>query len=409
MIEHKFCRFCSGNLEEVLNLGELYVSGFVKPGEESYKAPLCISRCSFCGLVQLRDTFDLDFLYKKQYWYSSSLNNSMVSSLKDIVDSVRKLVQLKDGDVVVDIGSSDGTLLSFYPENTVKVGFEPAYNIGRKSESICNYLITDYFSSDLYPSHLSKAKIVTSIAMLYDLPDPNRFTREIKEILDPEGVWVVQLTDLYSMLKLNEFTSFCHEHLEYYKLSDLVRLVNKNGLEVFDLEYNDTNGGSLRLYISFPGVFDIIYNVANALKEEKDYFNSFVDPIKSFHKRILEQREKLLKLLYSIKNEGKNIYALGASTKGSTLCQWFGLDSNIITAIGEVNPDKIGLVTSGTNIPIISENELLDKNPEYVLLIIWQFRDSIIQKLHKNISDNMKIIVPLPKVGIIDKEGIMYL
>ena len=385
--ELKKCRICGKNVKIIYDFGDTYISGFINPGEDSPKAPMRIARCESCDLVQLGDTVDLDFLYKKQYWYASSLNKSMVESLKDVVDKTLAKLKLCPGDVAVDIGCNDGTLLEFYPEEIIRVGYEPAPNMGESAKKVCDYFIGDYFYSSLYPKELQKAKIITSIAMFYDLPDPNKFVRDIKDILADDGIWVIQLTDLTTQLELKEVSSFCHEHLEYYRLIDLINLMNYNGLIVNDLEYNKTNGGSLRIYVSKTSApYPITDAVFDALNFELEYYNESKDVVKDFFSDLTEISRRVVEYLKELKSADIDVYGLGASTKGNTLLQFFGIDNTLIKAIGDVNPDKFGLVTAGTNIPIISEKELLEKNPKFIFLIIWQFRDNILKKLQPYIE-----------------------
>lgn len=209
------CRVCGGNLSVLLyDFGEIPIIGFAHPGEVVPKVSLRVVRCDDCGLVQLGDTFDLDGLYKNHYWYQSGLNVSMVDSLRDVVRSIESKKRLRRGQVVVDIGCNDGTMLGLYSsEEIIKVGFDPAPNLSEKAKLTCDLFINDYFSFTLYPGCYMPAAVVTSIAMFYDLDDPNTFIDEVKTILADDGIWVIQLTDLYSMIRLNEFTSFCPEHL----------------------------------------------------------------------------------------------------------------------------------------------------------------------------------------------------
>jgi hypothetical protein len=400
------CRFCGKGLKEIYNFGEIYISGFIKPGEKSLKAPLRVVQCKNCGLVQLGDTVDLDYLYKGQYWYTSSLNSSMVASLKDIVNKTEKKIALQKDDVVVDIGCNDNTLFMFYPKDVIRVGYEPSSNLREEGESMCDYFINDYFSADTYPKELSKAKIVTSIAMFYDLPNPGKFIEDIKTILDDNGIWVIQLTDLYSMAKLNEFGSFCHEHLEFYTLTILDYIMKKKDLRIFDLEYNSTNGGSLRLYVCFKNAkYEQCQSVNKALTDERTYF--YNNTLEQFFQRIESIRVTIKDYLTAVKRSGKEIYGLGASTKGATLCQYFGLDYRIITSIGEVNADKFGLVTTGTQIPIVPEKNILTEPyiNKVIILIIWQFKDTLLPKLSKYLEKGMQILVPLPEPILYTKKG----
>ena len=403
------CRFCNAKTKLIYDFGDMVVSGFIKPGDEIKKSPLTIVSCTECGLVQLGDTPDLDYLYKEHYWYKSALNSSMLVALKDIVDNIEKRIELKYGNIVVDIGANDCSLFTFYTnKNLYKVGFDPAPNLEESANKNSTWFVNDYFTADKYPYANEKAKVVTSIAMFYDLPDPNKFIEDVKSVLDENGIWVIQLTDLTSMIKLNEFTSFCHEHLEFYKLLDLVRMLNKHGLEIFDLEYNNTNGGSLRVYVGYADMHEIDMIVYKTLEDEIAFYDG-KDRLQLMFDKMDNIKTVLVEYMNSIREQGNDIYALGASTKGSTLCQYLGIDNKLITAIGEVNPDKYGLVTSGTNIPIVSEEEMLKKNPKYVFLIIWQFEENILCKLQDHIENGLEVIIPLPTPHITSYQKITQL
>jgi hypothetical protein len=402
------CRYCGGELKTSLNLGMFCPSGFIDKPQEVDLEPLTLATCKKCGLVQLKDSYDLDLLYK-QYWYASSLNKSMVSALKDVVDSALKIKPLEEVKVVVDIGANDNTLLSMFPfGSAVTIAFEPSKNIAKVGKSKSTFFVNDYFSKERYPIS-TKADLVFSIAMFYDLPDVRKFVQDIKNILDEKGIWVIQLTDLYSMLKINDITNICLEHLEYYTLSVLTKIMTENDLSIFDVEYNKVNGGSLRAYVCHKGYKQVNDNVINSVYEEIDYMESFYDPLDDLVLRVENSKDKIRNLLNTLRKLDKKVYGLGASTKGATLLQYFNITNRDLVSIGEVNKDKFGLITSGTEIPIISEEELLKLNPEFIFLIIWQFRENILEKLKPYIDKGMNVIIPLPEAQLITKKGEFYL
>ncbi len=405
------CRNCgSTELKTVLDLGEIYPSDFVENQDNLVKAPLALVKCNSCYLVQLKHTVELDSMYKTKYWYLSSLNSSMLRDLKDIILGLENYINLIDGDTIIDTGCNDGSLFTFYTNsNLVKIGFDPApCIITDRAKNHCTHFINDYFPSNLIPISDNSVKAITSIAMLYDLPDPNSFVSEIKRILTEDGVWISQFTDLLSMFRLNEITHVCHEHLEYYTLNIIYNIFKNNGLSIFRVEYNSVNGGSVRIYAD-KGYREVESNVQKYLKEETDYFNSYNGSFENFEFRLNNIKIELLSLLTSLKQEGKTIYGLGASTKGNTLLQWLGVDSSLLNSIGEVHKDKFGLKTIGTNIPIVSEQDILDTHPEYIFLIIWQFEENIIKKLFWYLSNGTKIISPLPVPHIITNKEVCLL
>ncbi len=392
------CRVCDGSLVDLIDFGEIYPSGFVKSQEDLTKAPLVLTQCDRCALVQLKHTVNLDLMYKKQYWYSSALNKSMVSSLENVADgAIARSPELEEGDLIIDIGCNDGTLFKFFPDKCFKLGFDPAPNFVDDATENCDQFINDYYSSDLLPigTH-GQAKIITSIAMFYDLPRPEEFICDIVQALAPGGTWVIQFTDLLSMLQLNAFDNICHEHLEYYKLVDLMQMFDGHGLDIFDLEYNDVNGGSLRVYVSQTGARNVEPVVEQMFNYEKVYFESSKNPIAAFQKRLKITEIALKNFLVQSKADGKRTFALGASTKGNTLLQVWGLTKYDLPYALEVNEDKFGLRTVGSDIPIISESTGLALKPDQLLLLPWHFADSIKKNLKPFFIDGGMLITPLP-------------
>ena len=395
------CRVCEGNLVDLLDFGEIYPSGFVESQEDLTKAPLVLTQCDACSLVQLKHTMNLDLMYKKQYWYSSALNTSMVSSLKNVADAALERQPLYEGDIVMDIGCNDGTLFTFFPDDCYKIGFDPAQNFKEVAEERCDTFINDYYNSDLLPigTH-GKVKIITSIAMFYDLPDPHEFIMHIVQAIASDGIWVIQLTDLLSMLQLNAFDNICHEHLEYYRLIDLMSMLAPHNLEIFDLEYNNVNGGSLRVYVAprhsrLPeSVVEEMYNY------EKMFFESSKNHIVAFQKRLKIAEIALKNFLAQSQEAGKSTFILGASTKGNTLLQVWNLTKDDLPWALEVNEDKYGLRTIGSDIPIISESTGLALKPDQLLLLPWHFANTIKENLKPFFMDGGMLITPLPHFAI---------
>jgi NDP-4-keto-2,6-dideoxyhexose 3-C-methyltransferase len=405
VIREHHCRVCNGDLETVLDLGEIYLSGFVRMQEEGQKAPLALSRCNNCGLVQLRDSVDLDNMYR-QYWYSSSLNKSMVGSLKDVVTHIESLISFDNEDVVVDIGCNDGTLLNLYSKSDLcKVGFDPALNLPKPYNC---YFINDYFRAKDFTNicGVQKAKVVTAIAMYYDLPNPVEFTKEVASILKDDGIFVIQFTDLLSMFKATAFDNICHEHLEYYRLKDVLGILDQAGLEAINVGYNSVNGGSLRLVAGKKGAYDPSYSVQKFTQAEEDFFSIY--GFEEFNKAIEIVKGQIENFFEYCAKKGSKVYLLGASTKGNTLLQLCGLTNKQVPYAAEVNKDKFGLRTVGSDISIIPEDEAFNSSnkPDYFLVPVWHFSDSLLnkEKVKKFILDGGKMVFPLPVFHIIDKE-----
>lgn len=400
--ERSTCRVCDGVLNTVFDLGGIYPSNFINDDEELQKAPLCLSQCNKCNLIQLKHTVELDSMYR-QYWYRSSLNPSMVRDLQDVVSNIEQLIELNDKDVVIDIGANDGTMLSMYQnKNLVTIGIDPALNLQNRAEKNCSFFINDYFSAEQLKA-FPKAKVITSIAMFYDLEDPHSFVEDIKNSLAEDGIWVVQFTDLLSMLRANAFDNICHEHLEYYALKDLVMLFQHHDLRIFDVSYNTVNGGSIRAYVCHNKSnrpTDI--RVPDFLKEELNYFSDFTNPIASFKLRVEDIKSIVMDYIRDLRINGNRIALMGASTKGNTLLQYFGLDDYYIDHAAEVNEDKFGLKTAGTNIRIISQDDSMWIPPQYYFIPIWHFASNLISRNTEYLEKGGKFIIPMPKPSVIN-------
>ena len=245
--------------------------------------------------------------------------------------------------------------------------------------------------------------------MFYDLEDPHTFVELIKKSLLKDGIWVIQFTDLLSMLRINAVDTVCHEHLEYYSFKVLRGLFEQHGLEVFDVSTNSVNGGSLRMYIGWKDQRHISSTVDALEKEERDYMNSFDDPFKAFAERTQNIKEKIMKFLNEAKAQNKTVFAMGASSKGNTLLQYFDINNKQIPYAAEVNEDKFGKKTVGTNISIISESSALSFNPDYFLVLPWHFIDMLLEIHAKYLKKGGKLVVPMPTPTIYEYyEGVMH-
>ena len=403
------CRVCgSKELIEILSLGEQYVVDFVDNlSNDSNKGPLDLVMCRSCGLLQLKHTFDHDFLYKK-YWYKSSISTTMVAALRDIVKKAEMLIPLDENDIVIDIGSNDGTLLEQYDKNNIiKVGFEPS-NLGTLVNAKNITVIHDYFTFEQFNKEFmtKKAKIITSIAMFYDLDNPNRFVEDVKNSLDNNGLWIIQMNYLGSMLSNNTFDNISHEHLEYYSFATLNYLLRKHNLEPIDVEINDVNGGSFRVYIKkagakikpFAGSSErieklVLYEKNLGLDKIKTY-NAFADRIKKI-------RTDLLNLLNEKKKEGKKIFIYGASTRGIVILQYAGITKALIDAATDKNKDKWGKYIVGTGIKIIPIARYRREKPDYLFVLPYHFIDEIKEQEKEFINRGGKLIIAIPSIRVI--------
>jgi hypothetical protein len=376
------------------------------------RAPLKLVKCdnsrspNWCGLLQLKHTVPPEEMYSHSYGYRSGVNQTMRTHLKGIVQRVEEIADLKSGDVVLDIGSNDATLLKCYETKGLKkIGIDPTGEQFSEYYADDTELVSDYFTASSYLSASPdrKAKVITSIAMFYDLETPLKFVEDIRQSLDPEGIWVFEQSYMPTMLKLNSFDTICHEHLEYYALKQIDWMLKKNELRIFDVEFNDINGGSFRVYSchSKSAIRSNEKAVESALhSEEKSGLDSTL-PYRAFKERVLHVRDELYRLLSAEKAKGKSIYIYGASTKGNVLLQFCNIDSTLITAAADRNPEKWGRQTPATEIPIISEEEARKAKPDYFLVLPWHFRREFIQRERAFLSRGGRFIFPLPDIEIV--------
>lgn len=413
------CRSCGlATLVPVISLGEQWLaSNFAISADfpaVERPIPLELVRCdpqrdeSACGLVQLRHTVPSDLMYSC-YGYRSGVNETMRKHLQGIARSAEKRVGLGRDDLVVDIGANDGTLLlSYETKGPLYVGFEPSNILPADPVPHLTY-IKDYFSVAALRTHVGnrKAKIITSIAMFYDIEAPNQFVAEVAASLADDGLWLLELSYLPSMLQNGSFDTICHEHLEYYSLSTLERLIARHGLQIADAELNDSNGGSIRVTVCHQGsgwgqhsneVRSRIYRL------KKAEFEARLDteaPYRAFGAMVERIRAELAPLIAKLRSSGKSIYGYGASTKGNVILQYCGVGPTHVTAIADRNPAKWGTRTLGTNIPIVSEDEMRQAKPDFLLVLPWHFMSEFRAREEVFCARGGKFIVPVPKVEIV--------
>jgi NDP-4-keto-2,6-dideoxyhexose 3-C-methyltransferase len=408
MITRTTCRVCEGPLQDVFSLGEQYVSNFLSPGEpDGVKAPLDLVLCTQCTLLQLRHTVPADAMYQN-YWYRSGTNQTMRDALADIASIAEQLIDLQIGDTVLDIGCNDGTLLSSYKtKGLIRIGFDPASNLASISKRVATLIIEDFFTAENYaPIDYFKPMIVTSIAMFYDLEDPNKFVSDVKKVMHPDGIWVLQMSYLPAMLEQHDFGNICHEHLEYYSLKSLEYLLDRHDMVVVDVRTNSVNGGSFRVFIQKrDGVAHFNESAYDRLEvmrlQEAEMKLSELKIYNDFAIWATRIRHDVFQFVRDQVSRGKKVVVYGASTKGNTMLQYFNLDHNWITAASERNPDKWGLVTVGTKIPIVSEEEARAMKPDYFLVLPWHFLNEFCIREKKYLQDGGKFIVPLPHFTLI--------
>jgi NDP-4-keto-2,6-dideoxyhexose 3-C-methyltransferase len=403
------CRICgNSDLQLVLDLGvQALASRFPREGEaDPPQAPLILVRCTDCRLVQLLHSVAPGELYTHHYGYMSGTTSTMRKHLAQLTTWVEERLHLKAGDIVVDIGCNDGTLLKSYSTNRLRrVGIDPIAGKFRSQYPPDIQLHEGFFSAATYRTLCGgeKAKVVTSIAMFYDLESPMEFVRAVESVLAPDGIWVLEQSYLPTMLATNSFDTVCHEHLEYYSLQQIEWLAEACGLRVFDVELNACNGGSLRLAVCRKDASHPTREKHVGLlrgREEKMALGTRA-PYDAFQRRIEKVRDDLVTFIATEQSVGRTFYLYGASTKGNTLLQYCKLDSSKIVAAAERNPEKWGCRTPLTGIPILSESECRAAKPDYFLVLPWHFRDEFVQREAEFLKSGGKLVFPLPQFEIV--------
>lgn len=413
------CRLCGGKeLIPVVTLGPLYISDFPRRTQAKH-APVEMSvvQCRDCELVQLEYTAPRDWMYR-DYYYRSGLNESMVKALQDVKDSAMQWTWVDPKkDTVIDIGANDGTLLKMWKGQAAnRIAFEPALNLGKELAQNCEMMVPDFFGSpNCYNGE--KAKVITSIAMFYDLEDPVGFVKEIAKALAYNGVWIVQFTDLRAMVEVNAWDSFCHEHLCYFSVKTFMKVLELAGtdLQVVDIERNEVNGGSVRYYLMHDGkVADADYvdptDPIGSFRRLQSEFSSdnavTATKLKKFVEAMQECRNKVTDYLHELLEDPKNsVDVLGASTKGNTLLQYFGLDSRYIRRAIDRNEDKVGRFTVGTWIPIVGEQEGRVYPAKVLVALPWHFKEGLVKRERRYLDLGGKILFPMPKPTVVSKDG----
>jgi NDP-4-keto-2,6-dideoxyhexose 3-C-methyltransferase len=405
------CRICgNSNLVEILDLGNQAMTGIfpvASASDDVEIGPIVIVKChgeGFCGLLQLKHTYDPVEMYGQNYGYRSGLNTKMINHLESKVREICEVQSLEQGDLVIDIGSNDGTSLGAYPDHLKLVGVDPTAGKFRKYYKDHIIVIEDFFSAknliDVVGNQ--KAKVVTSHSMMYDLDDPITFAKDVREALAGNGIWVFEQSYMPTMLERIAFDTICHEHIEYYGLAQIEWILGKAGLKAIDVQFNDTNGGSFSVTATplENELRAVNQSIIDTRKSEIELGLDTLIPYQKFADATRNRAHELKEFINNQVSNGKVIRGVGASTKGNCLLQFAGLTSSEVLSIAEINEDKFGCVTPGSKIPIQDQSEVLALKNDYLLVLPWHFRDFF---LTSPLFVGQTLLFPLPALEVINR------
>jgi NDP-4-keto-2,6-dideoxyhexose 3-C-methyltransferase len=404
------CRICNKKqYSKIINLGNQPLSGVfpkIQSNKKVKQSPLNLIRCNSCDLIQLFDTANVGDMYGSSYGYNSGLSKLMINHLKDGFLKLTKYKKLAKKNNILDIGSNDSTFLGFYPNNNLKIGIDPSGpRFKKKYEKNKSELIANFFTyknvNNNYPN--LKFDIITSYAMFYDINNPIEFCKDIYKLLKNNGVWNLELSYLPLLIQNMTYDQICHEHVTYYDLTMLQKVLKKAKLKINEVSFNEINGGSFNIICSKQNsnLKTNTKKIDEILDNEKQYYED--KNLESFSLRIQNSATTLNDFLHNIIKSKKTIIGYGASTKGNIILNYSKIDKKIISIICDENPFKLDRKTPGTNIPIITKKEMRKAKPDYLFVLIWSFRKEVIEQELDYIKKGGKLIIPLPTLHIIDK------
>lgn len=392
------CRSCgSRRLVDVLDLGDQYLSDFRADDEKPPMFPLVLVFCEDCLLVQLAHTTPRELMYHDRYGFKSGVNDTIRADLADVAREA--LTVVPDPARWLDIACNDGTLLSYVPASVRRHGIDPVAKLCHEAIRHAGHVVNDYFKPDYFTPR--SYDVVTSVSVFYDLDDPNEFVAGVEQLLADGGVWVVQQNYLAATLRLNALDNVCHEHLTYWTLLALDRLLDRHGLMVFDVSESMVNGGSFRTLICRKGSRDATAAVREMRDRELNDGLYDARAYSGFGRWALDETLRLGRLVRHLAGSGKTVYIYGASTRGGTLWQAAGLTSTELPYAVDRNPEKVGKKIASLGTPIISEQQARDDHPDYMLVSPWFFRDEFVRREAAYLKRGGRFIFPLPHVEIL--------
>lgn len=402
----KNCRLCGDNkLIEILDLGNQPLSGVFPKSTENDPpiGELVLLFCESCTLAQLSRNFPLTDMYGENYGYRSRLNSSMQNHLERKISRLVQSFKIEKSQTVVDIGSNDGTMLNVIADEGFElVGIDPTIQKFSNYYDARIHKISDFFKRELLSTRFENAALITSISMLYDLPNPLEFALDVKESLAKDGVWHFEQSYLPSMISSVSFDTICHEHLEYYSLSSIKALLDRVSMRIIDIEFNSVNGGSFAITACrTESKHKAKPEVSFFIEREKALNSGGRSALEKFKNNVTMSLSDLGNFFDFCETSKSRVAGIGASTKGNVLLNALGLDSGNIFGIFDVNEDKKGCVTPGSRIPIIIEDNSNKVEADFAFVLPWHFRSHMENRYSKYLFAGGKLVFPLPRFEIV--------
>ena len=403
------CRICkNSDLIKILDLGNMpLANAFLKKedlGNPELKFPLAVYFCKNCGLLQLLDVADPEILFE-HYYYLTSTSKPLVDRFIELGKNLTDRFIESKNDLVIDIGGNDAVLLDSIKDRCRVLNIEPAENIAKISREKGVDTIKEFFGAKLAKKILRKygfAKVIIASNVIAHIDNLRDVFRGIEILIGNNGVFVFEVhwvANLMGLVGIGGFDQIYHEHLSYFSLPALRKIINQFGLKIFDVKLIPVHGQSLQIYINKN--YKVLDSVNKFLEEEKNLGLGRIETYMDFAEKVERNKNESRNLLIELKKKNKKIVGYGAPAKGNTLLNYFQIDSKILDFIVDDSPLKQGLYTPGTHIPIYSADRLEKEKPDYLLLLAWNYAESILKKEREMRDKGVKFIIPVPEVKII--------
>lgn len=406
------CRVCeSKDLYTFLDLGLLPIpNGFLDKGdldEDEKKFPLVVAYCRSCSLTQLKFIVDPEIMFKN-YLYIPSASQTRIDNFRGLLEDARKRIKIDSSSLAIDIGSNDGSLLSVFKSEGINVlGVDPAENLVKVATLNGIPTMLGYFGIETarkIKKQKGQADVAYATNVFAHISNIKEFLKGVGIILKDKGIFISQFPYIVDLLKENQFDTIYHEHLSYFSIKSLITLTEGTEMEIFDIEHSDLDGGSVKVYWKKKSNTRQVVKTININRflRDEEKIGLYDDKIyKDFSKRVYDLKKSVKKELLSLRKKKKKIVGYGAAAKGNIMLNYFGIGTKILDYIVDSTLYKQGKFTPGTHIPIYAESKILETNPDYVLILAWNFKKEIIKKNEEYTKKGGKYIVAIPSLEII--------